>query len=156
MVTKKEVSLTCFDVAEYILDKLGRLTTWKLQKLCYYCQAWSLVWDDEPLFKERIEAWANGPVIPALYEKHRGQFYITRVGGNPEKMKKSQIETVEAVLTVYGDKPSSWLSELTHREAPWRNARRRASLDLGERGNSQIRLDDLAEYYGGLDAEKTA
>ena len=39
-----------FDVAKYILHKLGTVTTWKLQKLVYYCQAWSLVWDDEPLF----------------------------------------------------------------------------------------------------------
>lgn len=154
-MSSKRTKLTCFDVAEYILSKLGRLTTWKLQKLCYYSQAWSLVWDDEPLFKERIEAWANGPVIPALYEKHRGQFYVTHIGGDPKKMTESQIETVDAVLTVYGNKPSSWLSELTHREAPWRNARRRAGLDPGERGNSQIRLDELAEYYGGLYAEQT-
>ena len=34
-------------------------TSWKLQKLVYYCQAWSLVWDEEPLFEARIEAWAN-------------------------------------------------------------------------------------------------
>ena len=41
-----------FDVAKYILEKLGTLSTMKLQKLCYYCQAWSLVWDDTPLFDE--------------------------------------------------------------------------------------------------------
>ena len=32
-----------FDVAKYILEKEGKLSTMKLQKLCYYCQAWSLV-----------------------------------------------------------------------------------------------------------------
>ncbi len=48
---------TCFDVAKYILTKMGKLSTVKLQKLVYYAQAWSLVWDDEPLFNERIEAW---------------------------------------------------------------------------------------------------
>ncbi len=146
--------VSVFDVAQYILDKLGRLTTWKLQKLCYYSQAWSLVWDDASLFKEKIEAWANGPVIPALYEKHKGQFYVSNIGGNPEKLTRVQQETVDAVLRVYGDKTSHWLSELTHREAPWRNARRRAGLDPGERGNSEIKLGDLAEYYGGLCDEK--
>lgn len=35
-----------FDVAEYILDKLQTTTAMKLEKLCYYCQAWSLAWDD--------------------------------------------------------------------------------------------------------------
>jgi len=139
-----------FDVAQYILDKQGPMTTWKLQKLCYYSQAWSLVWDDVPLFKERIEAWANGPVVPALYEKHRGQFTISRIGGHPEALDKNQRETIDAVLATYGDKPSQWLSELTHAEAPWQNARTRAGLSLGERGNSEITLDDMAEYYGGL------
>lgn len=35
-----------FDVAKYILEKQGRMSTWKLQKLCYYSQAWSLAWTD--------------------------------------------------------------------------------------------------------------
>jgi len=141
-----------FDVAQYILNSLGKMTTWKLQKLCYYSQAWSLVWDEKPLFKERIEAWANGPVIPDLYEKHKGRFYITQIKGSPGKLKKNQIETIKAVLEVYGDKTSDWLSQLTHREAPWQLARSRAHLGYGERGNAEIRLDDMAEYYGGLSA----
>lgn len=145
-----------FDVAQYILDKRGRLTTWKLQKLCYYSQAWSLVWDGEPLYKEKIEAWANGPVVPALYEKHRGKFYINSIDGNPQKLNRTQRETVDAVLKAYGKKPSSWLSASTHRERPWKDARSRAHLALGERGNSVIRLDDMAEYYEGLNAESTA
>jgi uncharacterized phage-associated protein len=139
-----------FDVAQYILSGSGRLTTWKLQKLCYYSQAWSLVWDDAPLFKETIEAWASGPVVPALYKMHRGQFYVSDVGGNPNRLTVVQRETIDAVLKTYGNKPSQWLRELTHREEPWRNARRRANLSLGERGNSVITLDDLAEYYEGL------
>jgi uncharacterized phage-associated protein len=63
-----------FDVAGYILQQKGQVTTWKLQKLVYYSQAWSLVWDERPLFQERIEAWANGPVCPDLYQVHRGAF----------------------------------------------------------------------------------
>ena len=52
----------------------------KLQKLVYYCQAWSLVWDDMPLFESRIEAWANGPVVLDLYYRHRGQYWIDTLG----------------------------------------------------------------------------
>ena len=36
------------DAAQYILDSRGVTTTWKLQKLVYYSQAWSLVWDEVP------------------------------------------------------------------------------------------------------------
>lgn len=32
----------------------------------YYAQAWSLVWDEKPLFPERIEAWVNGPVLNCM------------------------------------------------------------------------------------------
>jgi|SRR6516225_8231636 hypothetical protein len=67
---------TVFDVAAYILGKKGEMTAWKLQKLVYYSQAWSLVWDLRPLFAERIEAWPNGPVCPDLYRVHAGQLWL--------------------------------------------------------------------------------
>ena len=50
-------------VANYILQKVGSTTTMKLEKLVYYCQAWSLAWDDKPLFDEDFEAWANGQCV---------------------------------------------------------------------------------------------
>ena len=72
------------DVAAYILEKLGEITAMKLQKLAYYSQAWSLVWDEKLLFPERIEAWANGPVVPDLYEAHKGVFKLSKLScGNP-------------------------------------------------------------------------
>jgi len=59
---------SCFDVAKYILEKKKQMTAMKLQKLVYYSQAWSLVWDEKPLFDEPVEAWINGPMVPALYQ----------------------------------------------------------------------------------------
>ena len=38
------------DVARYIVERGGPMTTMKLQKLAYYSQAWHLVWDGVPLF----------------------------------------------------------------------------------------------------------
>jgi hypothetical protein len=52
------------------------------------------------------------------------------------------------VLAYYGDKPSQWLSDLTHMELPWQNARK--GLGPGERGHNQISHADMAEYYGSL------
>ena len=139
------------DVAAYILRKRGPMTTWKLQKLCYYAQAWSLVWDDVPLFRERIEAWAGGPVVPKLYQWHRGRYRVgVTPNGDPDRLDQDQQETVDAVLDVYGDKSASELSALTHREAPWRDARWHAGLQPGERGHAQIRLGSMAEFYSGL------
>lgn len=148
-------SVTCFDVAQYILEKLGSMTTWKLQKLVYYCQAWSLVWDEEPLFEERIEAWANGPVIPDLYSLHRGEYTISSLSvGDSTKLNEDQKDTIDVVLEYYGVIEAETLRRLTHKEEPWRNARKREGLGLGERGNSVITLDDMCEYYGGLCEEE--
>jgi uncharacterized phage-associated protein len=137
------------DVAAYILRRRGSITTWKLQKLVYYSQAWSLVWDEQPLFRARIEAWANGPVIRALYDKHKGQFKVSRwPDGDPSKLTADERATVDAVLKFYGPKTSQWLSDLTHNEAPWREAR--GTLAPGERGSQEISRESMHRYYSGL------
>jgi hypothetical protein len=60
-LTKRgEIRVSAHDVAAYILKQTGEITAMKLQKLVYYSQAWSLVWDEEPLFSERVEAWRMG------------------------------------------------------------------------------------------------
>jgi uncharacterized phage-associated protein len=139
-----------FDVAAYIIQKRGPMTAMKLQKLAYYCQAWSLVWDEEPLFAEKIEAWANGPVVRELFEAHRGVFRVTTVKGDPANLTDTQRETIDAVLRDYGTKSSQWLSDLTHTEAPWRDTRSAAGLADGERGSAEIKLDLMADYYSSL------
>jgi uncharacterized phage-associated protein len=125
------------------------MTTWKLQKLVYYSQAWSLVWDEKPLFSARIQAWANGPVVPALYRLHRGQFKVASwPEGDAKRLNSDERDTVNAVLDFYGDKSSQWLSDLTHREEPWLKARN--GLAPNEPGHNDISLGLMAEYYGRL------
>lgn len=137
------------DVAAYILERSGEMTAMKLQKLVYYTQAWSLVWDERPLFAERIEAWANGPVVRELYEKHRGLFQVASwPHGDPNALSTQERATIDAVLDYYAPHPSQALSDLTHREQPWREARR--GLSPGQRGHQEITLASMAEYYGGL------
>lgn len=148
---RKMHQMNVLDVARYILNRLGAMSAVKLQKLVYYAQAWSLVWDEEPLFNQKIEAWAHGPVAPALYKKHKGQFtlYPSSFGhGDARHLSKTQRETVDAVIKFYGSKSAHWLSELTHREAPWRDAR--LGLLPGERGSQEIDHAAMAEYYAGL------
>ena len=138
-----------YDVAAYILERTGPITTMKLQKLVYYSQAWSLVWDEAPLFPERIRAWAGGPVVHELFNHHQGQYTVAQEpAGRPDRLTPAQAETVDAILKCYGDKSGAWLSDLTHREAPWINAR--AGLADGERGNAEITHAAMAEYYSNL------
>lgn len=144
-----------FDVAVYILSKKSPISAMKLQKLVYYSQAWSLVWDGEPMFTEPIQAWANGPVVYELYVEHRGSWEVAELSrGNADSLSQDAKETVDAVLDFYGDKSPYWLSELTHMEDPWREAY--GDRRPGERSNEVINLETMAEYYGSLAASRRA
>jgi uncharacterized phage-associated protein len=116
----------------------------KLQKLVYYSQAWSIVWDDDVLFPEEIEAWRNGPVVRELYEAHRGRFRIDTIeGGDAGALTEEQMDTVNTVLEFYGDKSAQWLSDLAHMEDPWKSA-------WAEGPNTVISKEALAEYYSSI------
>jgi uncharacterized phage-associated protein len=146
-----------YDVAKYILQEKGSMSTWKLQKLVYYSQAWHYVWEDESLFPEPIQAWADGPVCPALYQEHKGAYTIslsTFKLGSLRSLTTTQRESIDAVLSFYADKSGHWLSELTHAEDPWRDARR--GLDKNERGTQQITLEEMGRYYAPLDGAAPA
>ena len=55
------------DIAKWFLSK-GSMTHKKVQKLCYYAQAWyCALYDGTPLFEDDVQAWAHGPVIASLY-----------------------------------------------------------------------------------------
>ncbi len=150
-----ETNVNVFDVAEYILLQKGKMTAMKLQKLVYYCQAWSLVWDDAPLFEEEIEAWVNGPVVPKLYEVHKGLYSVengfSQGYGKSEKIQENQKNSIDAVLSFYADKTSKWLVDLTHLETPWIEARK--ELNELERGKHIISLESILEYYSSLETK---
>ena len=139
-----------YDVADYILHRQGSMSAMKLQKLVYYCQAWCLAWTDQPLFDEDIQAWAKGPVVPALYYKHKTHFGLAEgfFCGNIEKLSHEHREVMDRVLAFYGPKEPQWLSDLTHLESPWKDAR--AGLGPEERGNSIISKEAMLEYYSSL------
>lgn len=136
---------SALDVAAYILKKAGPMSAMKLQKLVYYSQAWSTVWDDEEIFPERIEAWKNGPVVPALWRAHQGQFRVEQISdGRPGQLSRDEKDTVKAVLKFYGNKSAQWLSDLTHMEDPWRDAYKKGQ-------NTEIPLEALSEYYSSIE-----
>lgn len=141
---------SALDVAQFILEQRGPLTTMKLQKLVYYSQVWSIVWDDDVLFPEPIQAWKNGPVVRDLWEATRGRFRVDHVpGGNASVLSPLHRETVNGVLGAYGDKDAQWLSDLTHMEQPWMTAYAKGQ-------NSEIDLEEIAEYYSSIGPDEAA
>lgn len=138
------------DVAQYILERHGAMTTMKLQKLVYYSQAWTIVWTDDVLFEDRIEAWKNGPVTPNLWNFTRGQFRIGQVphafSGN---VTEEQRQNIDKVCDFYATKDAQWLSDLTHMEAPWKDA-------YVEGENREITPAAMSEYYASLTEDAAA
>lgn len=142
------------DVAAYLIKHLGAVSTFKLQKLLYYAQAWHLVWEERPLFNSPIEAWANGPVIPEVYQRHRGQFSVDSWNGDTGQLDKGERATVDAVLDTYGRLSGRQLSHLTHREHPWKSARE--DLPVTAPSSRRIAPEVMQEYYAALDADQRA
>ncbi|MGO2111642.1 MAG: Panacea domain-containing protein [Pseudoclavibacter sp.] len=136
------------DVAAYILQQLSPISAMKLQKLAYYAQAWHLVWEERPLFSARIEAWANGPVVYELYQQHRGRFTVDSWAGDPASLDCDEMSTVDVIVEAYGEFTAHQLSEMTHRESPWVDAR--AGVADGARSNQEITTASMHEYYHGL------
>jgi len=144
------VVLSVFDVARYIVKKIEPIEIWKLQKLVYYCQAWSLVWLKRPIFNERIEAWSNGPVCPELHERIKNYYELdsnTPIWGDINASSDDR-DVMDVVIRDYGDKPHIWLRELTHMEEPWKRARK--DVPYMDKCNNEITNEMMATYYGSL------
>lgn len=144
------------DVARYILERQrDQVSTMKLQKLVYYSQAWNLVWDEKPLFNSRIEAWANGPVTRELYGYHRGEFTanIEMFPGDSDNLTADEKETIDAVLVAYGHLTGQQLSDLSHSERPWREARE--GVAEGASSAEEVSLEVMQDFYSAMQSAST-
>ena len=140
-----------YDVSKYILEKSGDMTAMKLQKLVYYAKAWGLVWDEEEIFPEHFQAWANGAVSPALYERHRGLFKVSSElfpDADADAIPPHVRETIDRVWNFYGKYTAQQLSDINHQESPWIDARR--GLPPAARSTSVITPAAMSEYYSGV------
>jgi uncharacterized phage-associated protein len=131
------------DVAAYVEARLGSINRWKLHKLLYCAQGWSLAWERKRLFPEPIKAWRDGPVVSSLWgEREHG----TGPSGDEKVLSREEMAVVDAVLDVYGGMSGERLRDLSHRELPWRMAR--AGADPSAKTNATITMRSLRDYFG--------
>lgn len=149
--------LSVYTIAKYFLarsvpDSEQAITPLKLQKLVYYAQAWHYTLFNKQLFDEEIEAWVHGPVCPPLYNYYRN--YGFEVIKKPRESKeiikligsnKSTKALLEFVWDLYGRHTGKELEDLTHREDPWKKARKNTG-DY-EHSNNVITLESMKTYY---------
>ena len=122
--------ISCRDVANYFLtlddEEVGELiSNLKLQKLVYYAQGFHLAMMDEPLFADSIEAWAHGPVVPALYHEYKvhGSGVIPVPSDfDPDTIDQETRSLLNEVYNVFGQFSGWKLRNMTHEEPPWKKA----------------------------------
>ena len=146
------VMYSVFDVANWFLQK-EEMTNKKLQKLCYYAQAWSYAFNNKKMFDGDFEAWVHGPVNRSLWNALRNYGYdkvesnhFSKSAHNIED--DSILELLEDVWATYGEFSGGQLEALTHREKPWCKAR--IGLDEYEPSQTLIAPDDMRSYYRSL------
>lgn len=143
--TKEREMENIFDVAKWFLS-MESMTHLKLQKLCYYAQAWHLAVYKKRLVDENFQAWVHGPVSPTLYARYRhwGWHDIIKYEGQV-KLKRKTIEFLNIVYGLYGKYKGWELEELTHKEEPWINARK--GIDPKQSCTNVIRDKDMEIFY---------
>jgi len=115
----------------------------KLQKLCYYAQGICSAMRGGRLFKEKVAAWDHGPVVPELYHayKNYGSGYIPPDSNfDIQSIDAPDRISLEAIYRYYGQFSAWRLRNMTHEEAPWRDA-------YQEAGGSEITIDALMEFF---------
>lgn len=135
-------------IAKWFLSKES-MTHKKLQKLCYYAQAWYVtLFNDGPLFEEEIQAWVHGPVIAALYPEFSSYKWepIPQKDFDDSDFSDEEVSVLEAVYRTYSPLDGEQLEALTHHEDPWIKAR--ADKQPWETSTAPISLASMREYYG--------
>ncbi|WP_082836006.1 Panacea domain-containing protein [Croceicoccus bisphenolivorans] len=126
------------DVANFTLDYADEhnfgITNLALQKLLYFAHGWFFAIFEEPLIKNKFEAWQYGPVQRVLYDQFKAlkdrpikglrATYIDPLNGNPHyktpKICDDHASVIRAVLQKYQRYSAGELVTESHVEdSPW-------------------------------------
>ena len=131
-------------------DEPDTLTHLRLQKLLYYCQAWSLAKRDRPLFPEPIEAWSSGPIVIDIYRRFSDQGMVPIYPESFDPEDESEIDPEESHFVVsvweaYKGFSASKLRDMTHEEDPWIQARE--GYGPAQRCEVEIKPEAIRDYF---------
>ena len=137
-------TVSAFDVAAALRARLGAMGDVRLHKLVYYVQAWHLAWFGCPAFDQAIEAWKMGPVVVDLW---RTEKYGDVVPGDPAKVTDSVVSVIKFVVANYGTLNGIQLSDLAHRERPWKATREALGIVDGVDCSAPITHGLMGDFY---------
>lgn len=124
-------------------------TPMKLQKLCYYAQGLALGINQTELFSDDFQAWQHGPVNPDLYHQYREYQWRPINDDNivfqEDSLRLKEQEHVRDVVAAFGRFDGAALSNMTHQEQPWLEARQ--GLPETEGSRAEIRKEIIRDYF---------
>lgn len=147
----EEIAL--FILKYYDYEGMGEMISpLKLQKQLNYVYSYCLVEWDYKIFEESPQAWAHGPVFPSVYEKYSSYKYMNiDIPEEEISLHDSNLEKLILKIAIgYGIHSAKDLEKLTHREDPWKRARKRAGVSDGENCKEKILDSDIREYFEKL------
>lgn len=132
------------DICRFIINYSNKngygVSNLKLQKLLYFIQVKFLLEIDKPCFDENIEAWVYGPVVPEAYHEfkeyggmniptiHKYKIYKSFfedpeiIEFNEEIINLENRKVIISVLEFFKDYTAGNLVDITHNQAPWKDA----------------------------------
>lgn len=136
------------DVAAYVTKRYTELShekldEMKLHKLLYFIQRESFAITGGPAFDGEFEGWKFGPVCRDV----RMNFFDGDIICTTSEISDQLKYIADNVIYEYGALAAWKLSELSHKDISWRNARK--GLSPMENGSVLLKLEDIRK-----DAEK--
>lgn len=155
IVTNTYNTIDTIVLADYILKHYGPMSHLKLQKLVFYCDAYSLAYFGRELITDNFEAWVHGPVCRRLYDslKDKSKLYsdiaYSDDGTDVDNVFMTLVSDQQSLIKSILDQLSSWssleLETATHQETPWLKAR--VGYGEADKCNVIISKQDMKEYY---------
>lgn len=136
------------DVASIIVARSpGLVGRMKLLKLLYYVQAWHLAITDECAYPEKTKAWVEGPVVPQVWHAFKDPETRRPANQNVATLEVSHMlsSVIDAVQATYGHMTGNQLSQLTHDELPWVEAR--AERPASEPCSDEVSVETMARFH---------
>lgn len=125
------VSEKILRVIYYIFERMEEVTPLMLQKLLYFIQGTGFVTLGRSMFVENCEAWVHGPVYPEVYRLFKDFKYnpiddvrFAILDGTADALTEEERKTIDLVVDTFGIYSGKVLEKITHKETPWRIARR--------------------------------
>lgn len=146
------VSERMLRVIAFLFERLEEVTPLMLQKLLYFMQGIHLALYGEPIFLEDCRAWIHGPVYPDVYDLFKDFKYnpiddarFAMFSETSDALSDHEKKVAELVVNTFGMYSGKALERITHKEDPWKKARR--GYGDGIPSSERLTKQSMMEYY---------